>query len=78
MCSSDLVLIPGGRIGVYLTSGLAAAVTFASIVCSIIPPGDSSNKVLFEIKVIGSSIAAIAVGLVLYYRGARAKARDAA
>jgi glutamate:GABA antiporter len=76
--NKQAVLIPGGRIGVYLTSGLAAAVTFASIVFSIIPPGDSSNKVLFEIKVIGSSIAAIAVGLVLYYRGARAKARDAA
>jgi amino acid transporter len=76
--NKQAVLIPGGRFGVYLTAGLAAVVTFASIIFSIIPPGDSSNKVLFEIKVIGSSIAAIAVGLVLYYRGARAKARDAA
>jgi amino acid transporter len=76
--NKQAVLIPGGRLGVYLTAGLAAAVTFASIVFSIIPPGDSSNKVLFEIKVIGSSIAAIAIGLVLYYRGARAKARGAA
>jgi glutamate:GABA antiporter len=76
--NKQAVLIPGGRIGVYLTAGLAAAVTFASIVFSIIPPGDSSNKLLFEIKVIGSSIAAIAIGLLLYYRGARAKARGAA
>ena len=76
--NKQAVLIPGGRFGVYLTSGLAAAVTFASIIFSIIPPGDSSNKVLFEIKVIGSSLAAIAIGLVLYYRGARAKARNAA
>jgi glutamate:GABA antiporter len=76
--NKQAVLIPGGRLGVYLTAGLAAAVTFASIIFSIIPPGDSSNKVLFEIKVIGSSIAAIAVGLVLYDRGARAKARGAA
>jgi len=72
------VLIPGGKAGVYITSGLAFAVTFASIIFSIIPPGDSSNKALFEIKVVGASIASIAVGLVLYWRGARAKAREAA
>jgi glutamate:GABA antiporter len=76
--NKQAVLIPGGRLGVYLTAGLAATVTFASIIFSIIPPGDSSNKVLFEIKVIGSSIAAIAIGLLLYYRGARAKARESA
>jgi glutamate:GABA antiporter len=75
--NKQAVLIPGGKIGVYITAGLAAAVTFASIIFSIIPPGDSSNKVLFEVKVVGASIVAIACGLVLYYRGARAKARDA-
>jgi glutamate:GABA antiporter len=74
--NKQAVLIPGGKIGVYITAGLAAAVTFASIIFSIIPPGDSSNKVLFEVKVVGASIAAIACGLVLYYRGARAKARE--
>ena len=71
------VLIPGGKVGVWITSGLAFAVTLASIIFSIIPPGDSSNKALFEIKVMGASIAAIAVGLVLYWRGARAKEKGA-
>ena len=72
------VLIPGGKIGVWIASGLAFTITFASIIFSIIPPGDVSNRVFFEAKVVGASIAAIAVGLGLYYRGARAKAREAA
>jgi amino acid transporter len=72
------VLIPGGKVGVWITSGIAFAVTLASILFSIIPPGDSSNKALFEVKVVGASIATIALGLGLYYRGARAKARESA
>ena len=72
------VLIPGGKLGVCITSGLAFIVTFAAIVFSVIPPGDSTNKPLFVIKVLGASIAAVAVGLVLYWRGVREKARGAA
>ena len=75
--NKQAVLVPGGKLGVYFTAGLAAIVTFASIIFSIIPPGDSSNKVLFEVKVVGASLAAILFGLVLYWRGARAKAREA-
>jgi amino acid transporter len=74
--NTQAVLIPGGKVGVWVTSGVAFAVTLASIFFSIIPPGDSSNKALFEVKVVGASIAAIALGLGLYYRGARAKARE--
>jgi amino acid transporter len=74
--NTQAVLIPGGKVGIWVTSGVAFAVTLASIFFSIIPPGDSSNKALFEMKVVGASIAAIALGLGLYYRGARAKARE--
>jgi len=76
--NTHAVLIPGGKVGVWVTSGIAFAVTLASICFSIIPPGDSSNKALFEAKVVGASIAAIVLGLALYYRGARAKARESA
>jgi glutamate:GABA antiporter len=76
--NKQAVLIPGGKVGVYVTAGLAAAITFASIIFSIIPPGDSSNKTLFEVKVVGGSVAAILFGLILYWRGARAKARESA
>jgi amino acid transporter len=71
------VLIPGGKFGVWFTCGIAFAVTFACIFFSLIPPGDVTNKVFFEVKVAGTSIAAVALGLGLYYRGVREKAREA-
>jgi len=67
------VLVPGGRLGVWIACGLASAVTLLSIIVSVFPPGDSSNRTLFLVKVIGTTIAAIALGLILYYRGARTK-----
>ena len=71
------VLVPGGKAGVWIASGLASAVTLLSIVVSVFPPGDSSNRLLFVIKVVGTTVAAVAVGLVLYYRGHTEKRRQA-
>jgi glutamate:GABA antiporter len=71
------VLIPGGKAGVWIASGVAFAVTLLSIIVSILPPGDSANRALFLVKVVGSSLAAMALGLTLYYRGAQAKKREA-
>jgi len=65
------VLVPGGKAGVWVACGLATSVTVLSIVVSVFPPGDSSNRTLFVVKVMGTTIAAIAIGLVLYFRGAR-------
>ncbi len=69
------VLIPGGKVGVWLASGLGFLVVFAGIVLSLIPPGDSSDKLGFELKLIGGTVASIALGLVLYFRGRVQKAR---
>jgi len=71
------VLIPGGKPGVWIASGIAFAVTLLSIIVSVLPPGDSSNRALFLIKVVGSTLGALALGLTLYYRGVQAKKRDA-
>jgi amino acid transporter len=71
------VLIPGGKAGVWMASGVAFAVTLLSIIVSILPPGDSANRALFLVKVVGSSVAAMALGLTLYYRGVHAKEREA-
>jgi amino acid transporter len=71
------VLIPGGKPGVWIASGVAFAVTLLSIIVSVLPPGDSANRVLFLAKVVGSSFAAMALGLTLYYRGVQAKKREA-
>jgi amino acid transporter len=71
------VLIPGGKAGVWIASGVAFAVTLLSIIVSILPPGDSANRALFLVKVVGSSLAAMALGLTLYFRGVQAKKREA-
>jgi len=71
------VLIPGGKPGVWLTSGIAFAVTLLSIIVSVLPPGDTANRGLFLIKVVGSTLGALALGLTLYYRGVQAKKREA-
>jgi len=46
----------------------------AGIFFSLIPPGEETNRVLFEVKVAGGTLGTIAVGLILYYRGARLRA----
>jgi amino acid transporter len=71
------VLIPGGKAGVWIACGLAMSVTLLSIVVSVFPPGDSSNRTLFVVKVLGTTIGAIVFGLFLYYRGTRAKRKEA-
>lgn len=67
------VLIPGGRLGVWIASGLGFVVVLVGIVVSLVPPGDSSDKLGFELKLVGGTLAAIFVGLALYWRGARSK-----
>jgi amino acid transporter len=72
------VLVPGGKFGVWLCGGLGFAVTLASILFSMIPPGETTNKLLFEVKLLGGSAIAVGIGLALYWRGARAKRREEA
>jgi amino acid transporter len=67
----NAVLIPGGKIGVCICGILGLLAVIAGIFFSLIPPGEETNKILFEVKVVGGSLGTIAVGLVLYYRGAR-------
>jgi amino acid transporter len=71
-------LIPGGKAGVWIAGGLGFAITLLGIVVSVIPPGEAADKFLFEAKLLGGTIGAVAIGLALYYRGVRQKAREAA
>jgi amino acid transporter len=71
------VLIPGGKVGVWLMGILGFTVVLGGIVLSLIPPAEAANKWIFEGKLAGGSAFAILFGLMLYYRGARAKAREA-
>ncbi len=49
-----------------------------SIVLSLIPPGDTANKFMFELKLVCATAGAILLGLFLYARGARQKRQEAA
>ena len=72
--NKSAVLVPGGKFGVCAAGVLGLLVVIAGIVFSMVPPGEETNKALFEIKLVGGTAATIAVGLVLYYRGVRQKA----
>jgi len=67
------VLVPGGKPGVWICGGLGFLVVLLGIFVSVVPPGDSTNKLGFELKLIGGTVISILIGLALYWRGARAK-----
>jgi amino acid transporter len=71
--NEQAVLIPGGMTGVWFIAGLGFLVVLVCMAVSMVPPGDSSNKVLFEAKLLIGTLAAVLLGLVLYWRGAREK-----
>ena len=48
-------------------------IVLVCMVISMVPPGDSANKLMFEVKVIVMTVVAILFGLILYWRGVRAK-----
>ncbi len=66
------VLVPGGRVGVWLCGSLGFLVVLLGIALSFIPPGGSDAPV-FEIDVIGGTLGSILLGLFLYWRGARSQ-----
>ena len=72
------VLIPGGKAGVWLTAGIGFLIVLVCMVIAAVPPGDSANKLVFEVKVVAATVVAILFGLVLYWRGARAKRMEEA
>ena len=74
----NAVLIPGGRAGVWVVSVLGFVVVLLGIIVSLVPPGDSSDKLGFGLKLVGGTVAAIALGLSLYWRGARRKRAEQA
>jgi amino acid transporter len=65
------VLVPGGRMGVWVSGGLGFLVVLLGILVSLVPPGDSSNKLGFELKLLAGTAVSILLGLILYWRGAR-------
>lgn len=67
------VLVPGGKAGIWICGGLGFAVVLLGIVTSVIPPGDSANKLGFALTLVTGTIVSVLIGLILYWRGARQK-----
>jgi len=67
------VLVPGGKIGLWLSGVLGFVVVLIGIFVSLVPPGETVNKWSFELRLIGGTVVSILIGLVLYWRGARSK-----
>jgi hypothetical protein len=68
------VVVPGGKAGIWLTGSIAFLITLGSMALAMIPPG-GENKVAFLAKLIASTVGFIGIGLALYWRGARNKAK---
>jgi amino acid transporter len=71
------ILVPGGKVGVWIAGLLGFSVTLLSIIFAMIPP-ETESKWLFETKLLGATAVTIAIGLALYWQGARKKAQSAA
>jgi amino acid transporter len=72
------VLIPGGKLGLWICGISGFVVVLAGIFVSLVPPGDAVNKWSFEFRLVGGTLVSIVIGLILYWRGAREKAREIA
>ena len=71
------VLVPGGKVGLWLSGILGFVVVLIGIFVSLVPPGDTANKWSFELRLVGGTAISILLGLVLYWRGARLKKDEA-
>jgi high-affinity Fe2+/Pb2+ permease len=67
------VLVPGGVTGVWICGGLGFIVVLGGIGLSLVPPGNSANKLGFAVTLIVGTVVSVLIGLALYWRGARAK-----
>lgn len=67
------VLVPGGKLGLWLSGIVGFLVVLIGIFVSLVPPGESTNKWSFELRLVGGCFVSIFLGLILYWRGARSK-----
>ena len=65
------VLVPGGKLGVWVCGGLGFAVVLLGIALSFVPPGEAGSAWVFETKLVGSTVVTVLIGLGLYWRGKR-------
>lgn len=76
--NDQAVLVPGGKPGVWIAGSLAFLITLGSMAVAGISPEGPGSRPIFLAKVVLCTAVFIGAGLLLYWRGARAKARTEA
>jgi glutamate:GABA antiporter len=69
--TSDIVRVPGGSIGAWLTGLSGMIVTLFAMIIATIPPPDVGDSLLFRLKVIGGALGFIVIGGLIYWRARR-------
>ena len=67
------VLVPGGRVGVWICGALGFVVVLLGICLSFVPPGETTGALSYELQLILGTGVSVLIGLILYWRGARSK-----
>ncbi len=67
----NVIRPPGGRATATVLASVGLVVTFASMLLACVPDAAEPNKALAVIKVVGSMVLLVAIGQVVYWRGAR-------
>ncbi|HEY3129168.1 MAG TPA: APC family permease [Acidobacteriota bacterium] len=68
---AEVMLIPGGSLGRWLTACAGLVSTLAAIALAVVPPEGVENPARFRLKVIGGCILFIASGAGIYARASR-------
>lgn len=64
------VLVPGGKLGVWICGVLGFAVVLLGIVLSYFPP-EGSDPLTYRVQIVLGTLGSVLIGLVLYWRGTR-------
>ena len=67
----EVMRVPGGRPAAVALASLGFTTTAISIVLACVPPDEEPNKLLAVGKIVGASLALVAIGAVVYFLGAR-------
>jgi hypothetical protein len=73
LTNTHAVLVPGGLPGVWICGSLGFLVVLIGIAISFVPPGDAASKLGFGLTLVAWTAGFILIGLLLYWRGVRAK-----
>jgi hypothetical protein len=69
--SPEIVRVPGGKLGAAFVGISGLAITIFAMVLAVIPPPPPTNKLLFELKVVGGAGSFLLVGGLIYWNAHR-------